>query len=297
MNNESLELLANVDPEFANSYDQRVSIGRTTAATSTVAIVAICRDVAAFLPRTLAKIDDLAACFSQAKAYIFENDSSDDTPAILRRWQEPRPWAVVESTRNDRPRLTGFENERTVAMAEYRNKCLDWVRANAPESTYTVVLDMDGEWFVEGVMNSVGWLAEKSAAQIPSKPAGMASYSLVLSGGASGDAWYHYDAWAARLNWWSDRRETMGHWWLHLYYPPVGSPPVQFNSAFGGLAIYLTEAYLAGHYSGEDCEHVPFHQRIARAGYKLWLNPSSRFIANWIPQTSSEPSALAGTPN
>jgi hypothetical protein len=297
MNNKSLESLANIDPEFADSYEHRLAVGAATAKNATVAIVAICRDVEAYLPSCLARIDELAACFSGARAYIFENDSTDETPTILRKWQESRPWATVESTVNSRPRLNGFENDRTVALAEYRNKCLDWVRANSPQSTYTVVLDMDGHWFVSGAINSIGWLAEKSASHCDIKPAGMASYSLVCAGGVSGDAWYHYDAWAARLNWWSDRKETMGCWWFHLYYPPVGSPPVQFNSAFGGLAVYLTEAYLAGHYSGGDCEHVPFHQRIARAGYKLWLNPSSRFITNWIPQTLSEPSAPAGIQN
>ena len=66
---------------------------------------------------------------------------------------------------------------------------------------------------------------------------------------------------------------------LLLY--PVGAPPVAFNSAFGGLCVYATEASLAGGYSGEDCEHVPHHRRMRGAGWQLYLNPGSRYIAIW----------------
>jgi hypothetical protein len=294
MNNTSLELLVGVDGEFANLYSQKLSVGIQTAADLKVAVVAICRDVEEYLPRNLAKIDELVRFFAAGKVYIFENDSNDKTPEILRHWATSRSWATVETTQNDRPRLNGFERERTVALAEYRNKCLDWVRINAADSSFTVVLDLDGEWFVDGVLNSVGWLAEKAGSQATPQPAGMASYSICV--GEQG-VFFHYDAYAARMNWWSDRRETMGYWWLHMWYPPVGSPPVPLNSAFGGLTVYSTAAYLSGHYSGEDCEHVPFHRRIAKAGYRMWLNPSSRWISNWTPQISSEQSAPAGNPN
>jgi hypothetical protein len=53
------------------------------------------------------------------------------------------------------------------------------------------------------------------------------------------------------------------------------------NSAFGGLCVYRTEAFLTGGYSGEDCEHVGHHRRMRQAGYQMWLNPGSRYIAVW----------------
>jgi hypothetical protein len=83
------------------------------------------------------------------------------------------------------------------------------------------------------------------------------------------------------LNWWDDRREKVGmNWFWHLL-PPVGSPPFPMNSAFGGLAVYQTKAFLAGGYSGEDCEHVPHHRRMREAGYQMFLNPGCRYIAVW----------------
>ena len=57
------------------------------------------------------------------------------------------------------------------------------------------------------------------------------------------------------------------------------------NSCFGGLAVYKTEYWLMGRYSGEDCEHVCLHKSIAdRTGNqypwpRMYLNPGSRYAA------------------
>lgn len=107
----------------------------------------------------------------------------------------------------------------------------------------------------------------------------MASFSL----GRAGNGVFGYDAWAARLNWWRDRRSEIGFGWFTNLILPAGSPPIAMNSAFGGLALYFTDAYLSGGYSGEDCEHVPHHRRMAEAGWQVFLNPGSRYIALWNP--------------
>jgi hypothetical protein len=67
----------------------------------------------------------------------------------------------------------------------------------------------------------------------------------------------------------------------------VGSPPVPVVSAFGGMAIYDSFAYLRGHYDGEkDCEHVPFHRSIAeRTGQRLYMDPAMRMVMHWLEQT------------
>jgi hypothetical protein len=75
----------------------------------------------------------------------------------------------------------------------------------------------------------------------------------------------------------------------------VGSAPAIVASAFGGLAIYRTEAYLRGTYAGEeDVEHVPFHQSIAKAtGQHLYLNPSQRMLMSWM-ETADAANGLNG---
>lgn len=76
-----------------------------------------------------------------------------------------------------------------------------------------------------------------------------------------------------------------GMQWFHLFLPPVGSPPIPMNSAFGGLAVYTRRAFLSSRYSGigvngqPDCEHVAFHHGMRRKGYQMFLNPGSRYVA------------------
>jgi hypothetical protein len=113
----------------------------------------------------------------------------------------------------------------------------------------------------------------------------MASYSLYCHLPKSGSPRVaQYDAWAARMNWWHDRREQVGMGWFSMLLPPVGSKPIPMNSAFGGLCVYYTRAFLAGGYSGEDCEHVPHHKRMHEAGWQLFLNPGCRYIALWVDE-------------
>jgi hypothetical protein len=92
-------------------------------------------------------------------------------------------------------------------------------------------------------------------------------------------AWLHYDAWALRLNsFWDDYTADAGGW-KHQWLPPVGSPVVRVCSAFGGLAVYRTLDYLAGTYTGEDCEHVTFHASLAGS---MYLDPAMRTIMHWV---------------
>jgi hypothetical protein len=127
----------------------------------------------------------------------------------------------------------------------------------------------------------------------------MASVSLFQYDFGNGPQWAHYDLWALRgvgqrdCYWDQYRggRGGFGYTWM----PPVGSPPALVSSAFGGMAIYRTDAYLAGTYDGTtDCEHVPFHQSIARAtGQLLYVCPSMRTIVSWMEPCEATPQPSA----
>lgn len=273
-----------VEKDYAPAYEKYVSLGAETASRSKVAIVAIARNAMPHLQNTLPLIDSLAGKFKSAVMYVLENDSDDDTPQALDNFASTRQWVNVEHDTLHRPDYRGFEPERTVALAEYRNKCRLWVEHHAPDSDYVVVLDMDphGGFSVDGVMNSVGWLCDmQSRTNRDCGVGGMASQSLLVVTRNGQHEFAHYDAFAARLNWWEDRREKMTYLWLHTLILPVGSPPVRMNSAFGGLAVYRSEAFLAPgvHYAGGDCEHVLLHKSMASAGFGMWLNPGCRYAA------------------
>lgn len=272
-----------IDAEYETLYQEKTAIGRAVAADCDAVIVAIARNAMPMLPNTLRLVSLVQREFRSCRMFVFENDSTDGTDAVLDDFAAFYPWATVQHDTLSRPDVRGFERERTEALAEYRNKCLEWVRENAGKTTFTIVLDMDpdGGFSVDGVFNSIGWLASKTLHPGLSRPGGMASFSLF---GIEGDPprIAHYDAWAARpVSWWRDRRSEIGFGWFSYLLFPAGSPPMPMNSAFGGLAVYYTEAYLSGGYSGEDCEHVPHHKRMRDAGWGMFLNPGARYVAVW----------------
>lgn len=282
-----------VEEDYQAAYGQKVAWGREEAARSKVAIVAIARNAMPHLENTLPLVDELAGEFRAAAMYVFENDSTDGTDAALDAFAASRPWVTVEHDTLHRPDYRGFEAERTVALAEYRNRCRLWVEHHAADADYVVVLDVDphGGFSVDGVLNSVGWMRDlRSSVMRDCEVGAMASYSLLVSMRPDGLEFMHYDAYAARLNWWEDRRQKSGFIWFHTLLPPVGSPPIRMNSAFGGLAVYRTEAFTAPgvHYAGGDCEHVALHKSMAAAGYGLWLNPGCRYAAI-LPENIASP--------
>lgn len=272
-----------VEPEYQDRYDTFCRAGAETAKGSRVAFVAIARNAMPHLQNTLPLIEETAGRFRDQCLYVFENDSTDGTDKILDDFASVRQWVTVEHATLGREDVRGFEPERTIALAEYRNRCRLWVEKNAPHVDFVVVLDMDphGGFSPDGVMNSVGWISEyMGRTQLPCEVGGMGSCSLYVreENGNTGVA--QYDAWAARLNWWEDRRNKPGGMaWFHMLLPPVGSEPIPMNSCFGGLAVYRREAFMAGTYAGGDCEHVAFHKSMRRAGYGMYLNPGCRYAA------------------
>jgi hypothetical protein len=188
-----------------------------------------------------------------------------------------------------------FAGRRTIALAEYRDSCQRWVKSCSADADYVCVIDWDawGAWNHQGVLNGFGWLVELQGAY------GMASTSLFQYDFGNGPSWHHYDLWALRgvgqANCYWDTYQNGYGGFGYMWLPPVGSPPVLVSSAFGGMAIYRTDAYLQGTYDGTaDCEHVPFHASIARStGQHLYLNPSQRMLMSWM-ETADAANSLNG---
>lgn len=264
--------------DYIDSYKEHVEYGRVEARRQKLAIVSICRNAMPYLRNTLALVDELAGLWRDCAYYVYENDSTDETAAALDDFAI-RQWVTIEHDALGGEDSRGFEPERTVRLAKCRTRCQEWVRNHAADASYVMVLDTDphGGFSVDGVLNSLGWFCEMLGESFHRRePGAMASHSLFVRKEEAGYGVAAYDAWAARLNNFEDRRE---HQWFHLLLPPVGSQPIPMNSAFGGLCLYRREAFLAGVYDGSDCEHVPFHKAMQKAGYQLFLNPGSRYVA------------------
>ena len=276
-------------PEFAADFARYAEMGQDLAALSEVAFVGLARNCADHLRANLHRLEMLAGSFAGWQLHIATNDNTDGTSEVLSEFVGKHERASYQDANLGREQFTAeFAGRRTEALAEYRTECQEWVRENAGDSHYVIVIDFDswGGWSHSGVLHGIGALAAAQTAF------GMASVSLAqypqLGMGEDkkpfvGPGWVHYDAWALRLNSYRDDYTAGEGGWKHQWLPPVGSPAVPVCSAFGGMAIYRTAAYLSGTYSGSDCEHVPFHRTMQmRTGQHLFLNPSMRTVMSWM---------------
>lgn len=246
-----------------------------------VTIVGLCRNSMPQIRWNADRIERLGQWFKSWRAFVYENDSDDGTAEFLQQWSAANPVVFTHTERHDRPQLSHEKStRRTDALAEYRNACRDWAAKHRPDDKNhcVIVVDLDtwAGWSDDGVMSGLWWLNELPDA------AGLASVSTIeihMPQHPAGKLRIHYDAWAFRLNHWSEHDMN----WFPHWFPPVGSNPVPCHSAFGGLAIYRPDAYYAGMYAGGDCEHVAFHRSIKHAtGLGMYLNPGQRMVMNWL---------------
>jgi hypothetical protein len=278
---------------FAADFAAKVSLGEAKLKRSSVAFVGLARNCGKWLADNLSRLEVLVGFCGDWSLHIETNDNQDDTVPVLERFCERHKQAsFCDQTLGRGQFTTEFAGPRTIALAEYRTACQEWVRTKAGGATFVVVIDFDawGGWSHAGFLNGIGWLKSTPEAS------GMASVSLlqypVLSVSEGSEpclvpGWVHYDAWALRVNsTWDDY--TAGHGgWKHQWLPPVGSPPIKVCSAFGGMGIYRTGDYLAGAYDGaKDCEHVYFHESVARVtGRHVHLCPGMRTVMRWMEPT------------
>ena len=279
---------------FAADFLRHVEIGEQEFSDASVAFVGLARNCAPHLEANLSRLTQLVKGCREWRLHIETNDNEDDTDQVLMDFCAAYPQATFLSQRLDRQQFSAeFAGPRTIALAEYRTACQRWVRDHASNADYVVVIDFDawGGWSHSGFLHGLGRMNQTADA------IGMASVSLIehtqIHVGDDGQpvmakGWVHYDAWALRgvgqpTNYWDDYTAGLGGW-KHSWLPPVGSPPVPVASAFGGMAIYDTYAYLKGTYNGSsDCEHVGFHRTMAeRTKGRLYLDPSMRTVMHWI---------------
>lgn len=277
------------DP-FIGDYEEKSAIGGEVMARSTVAFVGLARNCAAHLAKNLCLAKELGEHFKSWSLHVETNDNDDDTDQVLSDFCSTNPTASFHSQRLGRRQFNAeFAGPRTIALAEYRSACQQWVANNHGDSDYVIVIDFDqwGGWNQRGVLHGVGWLHSTFDAFGMSSVSLLETQTLVQAQDGSvtkSPLFVQYDCWALRLNcYWDDYSSGQGGW-KHYWLPAVGSPPARVCSAFGGLTVYRTDAYLAGRYDGEsDCEHVPFHRSISEAtGQSLYLCPGMRCVMQWM---------------
>lgn len=281
---------------FAQSYAERCEEGRIRLKNASVAFVGLARNCGVRLAQNLGAVETLADGLGSWRLHIESNDCEDQTLEVLTDFSRRHKQATFHYQMLGRGHYPAeFAGRRTIALAEYRDACQRWVKACAADSDYVIVVDWDmwGGWSHHGLLNAIGWLVEYQGAY------GMASVSLFQYDFGNGPQWAHYDLWALRGVgqtdcYWDTYRGGLGGFG-YSWLPAIGSPPVLVSSAFGGMAVYRTDAYLRGTYDGtQDCEHVPFHKSIAKAtGQHLYLCPAMRTVMHWMEPCEATPQPSA----
>ena len=212
--------------------------------------------------------------FESVEYLIVESFSTDATWRVLKKLSQTVPnfFAIQDSL--------VCENElfRTEKIASARTRIQEFVKQRQTKYDYIVVMDIDG------VNRSLNHKSIISCWKYSNWDVATANQPF-----------RYYDLWALRAKDWLNHdiwqeiafekpnasqkevRRTLLNYYRSI---PRRSKPIKVESAFGGLAIYKTEAFLAGQYSGLDksrreiCEHVPFHHELCAKGYNIFIMPS-----------------------
>jgi hypothetical protein len=264
-----------------------VAAGYDRMARSRVCICALARDCARALSTNLPLLDKLCARFASAHVVIVENDSKDDSKAVLRSWARQRSGITLllddfgtqrvpdawSTTHN--PNYSRF---RVDNMAFHRNRYLDQAAA-LPDLDYLIVIDIDLHRIdIDGIAHSFGQT-------IP--------WDAQFANGRMSHPWraelgdFYWDTYAL----WElgdsepQTQQKLEDYWQLLHPLEAGLPLFAVQSAFGGLGVYRWDAVRGHRYGVEEntgdgrveviCEHCFIHRRMIEAGHnRLFINPS-----------------------
>lgn len=231
-------------------------------------ICGVCKDNASRVLHSMRIMEKIGKLFEDYRVIIYENNSSDETPTLVRTWQEEnnKVFALTET-------VTHAELENTIVnryedgkfftpelIARARNIVLEIALSNKYQDFDTVIwIDMD-------------FVIEPNYDAIPEIFKAQREWDAVFAYGV--DPYYHYWDWYALR----DRKYPMAaeligkrsSFYKQLILDPLGDwYPVY--SAFGGCGIYKKESIRNCHYSA------------------LVTDDLARVMANFIQENQSNP--------
>jgi hypothetical protein len=238
----------------------------------------------------MAVVAGLGRCRMRPMFWLYENDSSDNTPALLQAtatWLRQRNHSVhllSETTSEPQTMVSGRSSARCSRIAQCRNGLAGAALEVLLRTQIALWLDTNV------VVRSRDVVALLSALQADPR-LGVATGATVMGDGPYKDRHY-YDTYAhTPLR--SRRYKATATRWSYTPCPsklcpkpeckraqqsrqcttvtPGGKCVVEVESAFGGFAAVRTAAMLQSWWSSESnlCEHVAFCQRVRSAGYRV----------------------------
>jgi len=273
------EYFGNITDEL---YLSQVEVGQRIAKNKNILFCATCKDVAKTIKRMLDIVDYTGSLFKSYDIFLYENNSSDGTPDIIRSINNPRVILQSEHIENASYERNGVSlSRRCNLISAARNKYVQFINDNAGKYDYIFVFDADivGGWSYEGVLSSLSFIEHSP------EIAAMTSYCVIASSDCKDleevnkDYWIMFDSFAFR-RFEDDKPDYME--FSNIKYS-INDPVVIVGSNFNGLAIYKPECFIDNFYPMNNdvpdelavCEHVGFHRNIyKKTGKYIVLNPA-----------------------
>ena len=264
-------------------YKSRVELGKSLAKNKKIVFCGLARNCAKQLENNISLLNRLGSYFKDYKIVVYENNSTDNTKKIIQKFNID----LIGEDDNESFEK-GVSESRIKRMANYRNKCLDWIKDKYSSYDYVLLIDYDINTFsIDGILNSLSYEGDLNFDGI-----GSVSVYIRVCPHKGTAVNVHYDAWAFKMFSWfeefSNKELSKNREWFSSWIPPIGGTPVKCISCFGGLMLYKMHSYISGKYDTHlssvhknifCVEHSAFHESLYLNGYKnIYMNPSQKTI-------------------
>tara|TARA_R110002020_G_scaffold103752_3_gene243087 strand:- start:5371 stop:6282 length:912 start_codon:yes stop_codon:yes gene_type:complete len=266
------------------NFKARVLAGLEKCEKLNVAFCCLGRDIESILHTNMCRINRTASFFNDAQIFIVENDSSDNTALMLKKYElSDNRIKIISASVPDKKLYsnTGDESlsiERVSKMATLRNIYLDEI-SSLKKIDYVIVIDLDiqGGWSHDGFLDCFSRHKSSWSAMTSN---GLIFFEEVLSVHDNKNLkvkTQFFDTWTFRE---LGEEKFAGHGIYRNMSLEKGEVPMEVGSNFNGLGIYKYEDIIKCEYRpstpDEDvcCEHVSLHQQIRKNGGKVFINPS-----------------------
>ena len=260
--------------------------------------VGCARDCALYLPQVLANVARMASLFAESVFVFVENDSRDATKEQLTRWCGDRPNARLISLDG----LATSQPSKTIRLAILRNQCLSQIRSEFSTFDYLFAVDCDDvnvqNIDLGAVRRAIDFLEQDvshAGVFANSQPHYRDMWALRHPTRCPGDIWEEVCDYAFSHGV-SDKEAFAQTFARRIFSLGLDSPPLEVDSAFGGLGIYKVPSVIKSkreyvgsrlkllpgpqgpaEFGWQCCEHVAFHAGLSERGERLFILP---FLVN-----------------
>lgn len=234
-----------------------------------ISIFGLWRDSKEYIDKTLSQLEALETIYDLSY-YFYENDSTDNTPTILKEWMEGRKGKLHSEVLGDEKYGNKESAARQVTrdekMSSYRNALVKLGKDDGVDSEWSIVFDTDTEFdanvikdflkcHYEGVVMMTPHVEQTVKCHICEPPCKKLSY---------------YDSYALRTKENPMRSVTFGcnpFWEEHNRKRYNKGEPIEVECAFGSFAMIKTAVLFKSKWGTDgDCEHVFFTKDVRKEG-------------------------------